>query len=62
MLARKCTLAAKFSPVWQPCVQTGSPAAEASAAMRTASVTPPQRDRSGWTTETAPRSSSRWNS
>jgi hypothetical protein len=43
--ARKCTLAAKFSPVWQPWVQTGRPAAEASAAIRSASVTPPQLDR-----------------
>jgi hypothetical protein len=48
--------------VWQPCVQTGRPAAEASAAIRSASVIPPQRDRSGWTTDTAPASISRWNS
>ena len=47
MPVRKCTLAAKFSPVWQPWVQTGRPAADASAAIRSASVMPPQRDRSG---------------
>jgi hypothetical protein len=45
MLARKWTLAAKLRPVWQPCVQIGRPAADASEAIRSASVMPPPLDR-----------------
>jgi hypothetical protein len=60
--ARKWMLAAWLSPVMELCGCTGSFHADASAAMRSASVMPPVFDRSGCRMVMAPSSITRLNS